>query len=255
VRLDVAIASRGLARSRNQASELIANGQVLVNGKPAQKPSMPVSESDQVEITGESYVARSAGKLAGALTAFGISNFKTCIDAGSSTGGFTQVLLERGAQKVYAIDVGTEQLADELASDPRVVSLEGQDIRQFKPEQHDLDVSDIDLLVADLSFISLRLVVGSFAKLAPRGDLVVLIKPQFELSKRELTSQGLVKSKDSKELAVKAVLSSFEETGFGLLGLIPSEVRGSGGNQEYLLHAKLGVQGRNIETLLARISF
>jgi 23S rRNA (cytidine1920-2'-O)/16S rRNA (cytidine1409-2'-O)-methyltransferase len=251
----VAIASRGLARSRNQASELIANGQVSVNGKPAHKPSMPVSESDQLDITGESYVARSAGKLAGALTAFGISNFKLCIDAGSSTGGFTQILLERGAQKVYAIDVGTEQLADELVSDPRVVSLEGLDIRQFEPELYDLDVSDVNLLVADLSFISLKLVVRSFAKLTPKGDLVVLIKPQFELTKRELTSQGLVKSKAALELAVKGVLSSFEEAGFGLIGLVPSEVRGSSGNQEYLLHAKLGAQGKKVEQLMARIAF
>ena len=251
----MAIASRGLARSRNQASELIANGQVLVNGKTAQKPSMPVSEADQLQVTGESYVARSAAKLTGALASFGISNFKICIDAGSSTGGFTQVLLQRGAERVYAIDVGTEQLAAELVADPRVASLEGLDVREFEPEQHDLDVSDVDLLVADLSFISLKLVVSSFAKLAPNADLVVLIKPQFELSKRELTSQGLVKSKDSQVLAVRGVLSSFAEAGFGLIGLVPSEVRGSSGNQEYLLHAKLGAQGKKVEQLLARIAF
>lgn len=251
----MAIASRGLARSRNQASELIANGQVLVNGKPAQKPSMPVSEADQLQVTGESYVARSATKLTGALASFGISNFRICIDAGSSTGGFTQVLLQRGAERVYAIDVGTEQLAAELVADPRVASLEGLDIREFEPAQHDLDVSDVDLLVADLSFISLKLVVSSFAKLAPNADLVVLIKPQFELSKRELTSQGLVKSKDSQVLAVRGVLSSFAEAGFGLLGLVPSEVRGSSGNQEYLLHAKLGLVGKSVEQLLARIAF
>lgn len=251
----MAIASRGLARSRNQASELIANGQVLVNGKPAQKPSMPVSEADQLQVTGESYVARSATKLTGALASFGISNFRICIDAGSSTGGFTQVLLQRGAERVYAIDVGTEQLAAELVADPRVASLEGLDIREFEPAQHDLDVSDVDLLVADLSFISLKLVVSSFAKLAPNADLVVLIKPQFELSKRALTSQGLVKSKDSQVLAVRGVLSSFAEAGFGLLGLVPSEVRGSSGNQEYLLHAKLGLVGKSVEQLLARIAF
>ncbi|MEK9908137.1 MAG: SAM-dependent methyltransferase, partial [Aquiluna sp.] len=113
----------------------------------------------------------------------------------------------------------------------------------------------LDLFVAELRIISLTRVVRSLARLAPKGDLVGLKKPQFELTKRELTSQGLVKSKAALELAVKGVLSSFEEAGFGLIGLVPSEVRGSSGNQEYLLHAKLGAQGKKVEQLMARIAF
>ena len=254
MRLDVAIAERGLARSRNRAAELIAAGQILLNGHRASKASTKVEPTDQIEVTGVSYVARSAGKLKGALDDFGISGFRICIDAGASTGGFTQLLLERGAERVFAIDVGTGQLSEELTGDSRVVNLENTDIREFRPEQHGLEPTEVDLLVADLSFISLSKVAASFAALVPSGNLVALIKPQFELSRGELTSQGLVRSKDSQRRAIASALEALGAQGFGLLGLVASSVKGSSGNQEFLVHAKLGANGLDSEHLIGRIA-
>lgn len=232
----MALVARGMARSRNQAAALIASGQVLVKGLESPKASSEVSQSTEISVSGDLYVARSAGKLAAALDAFEITVPQLCLDIGASTGGFTQVLLERGAAKVLAVDVGHNQLASELREDSRVVNLEGTNVRELDAAGLGFEPDQIRLTVADLSFISLTLVAEKFLELAPKAEVVALIKPQFELQRSRLNKAGVVAQAADRIEAVTKVVGAFDAIGYGLQHFAPSEVVGSHGNQEYLAH-------------------
>ena len=252
MRLDLALVSRGLARSRNQAASLIEQGLVQVNGELAEKSSQLIEEADRLEVIGEIYVARSAEKLLHALNRFKVSVPDYCLDIGASTGGFTQVLLERGAKRVIALDVGKDQLSAELKTNPRVIDFSGRNIRQVEREQIPRG-DDIGLVVVDLSFISLTLVAHKFLELAPNAQFIVLIKPQFELQKSMLNSQGVVTSPGNREAALRSALSALSDAGLGLLGLCLSPITGTHGNVEYLAHLVKG-EGEDLESLIASAS-
>ena len=204
VRLDVELVTRGLARSRGHARALLDAGQVSVGDVVATKAATPVSPADNIVVReeGPRWVSRAAHKLEGALEAFaplGLSVAgKRCLDVGASTGGFTQVLLHHGAGHVVALDVGHGQLVPELATDPRVTDLPRTTVRGLRPD----DIGGrVDVLVADLSFISLTLVLEAFAAvLSPTGDAVVLVKPQFEMGRSRLGKGGVVRAQGDRGL-------------------------------------------------------
>jgi len=232
-RLDVALVQRGLAPSRERAQEAITAGMVLVNGKPGVKASFKVSEADRLEVTGDpiGYVGRGGLKLEGALDHFGIDPAGlVCLDVGASTGGFTDCLLRRGARLVYALDVGRDQLHPDLRRDPRVVNMEGTDIRTVLnlPEQP-------SLASVDVSFISLTKVLPAVARLvAPAGRIIILIKPQFEVGPGAVGKKGIVRDPRQHRLAIDRVLESAAL--LGLKAAIPMEspVLGTEGNKEFL---------------------
>lgn len=240
-RLDVLLTDLGFAQTRSKAQALIKSGAVYVAGTKAEKPGAVYSEDSTIEIRGEycPYVSRGGLKLEKALRDFGVdpSGF-VCSDSGASTGGFTDCLLQQGAAKVFAIDVGTDQLVDKIRHDPRVVVMEQTNIRYVTPE----DLGEpLDLSVVDVSFISLKLVLPAIkALLKPEsGQVLCLIKPQFEAGKENLGKKGVV-----RDLAVhKQVLDSFIEfthsLGFTILGLTFSPVKGPEGNIEFLGHLTL----------------
>lgn len=238
-RLDVHLVEAGLARSRGQARDLVAGGSVTIDGRVARRPAEPVSETSVVEVASEDarrWVGRAALKLVGALEAF--PEFAAalpgarCVDVGASTGGFTQVLLENGAAHVVAIDVGHDQLAEELRDDPRVEERSGVNVRDVTPE----DVPPSDVLVTDLSFISLRLVAHVLrGLLAEGGQGVLLVKPQFEVGRRNLGKAGVVRSAADRHRAVLEVVEALREAGLAPSGLVASPTPGTTGNREYLL--------------------
>lgn len=241
MRLDLALVDRGLARSRNQAAGLIDAGRVSVGGKTVTKASMDVA--DEVEITVKpdvDLVGRAGFKLLRGLGEFTELNVQgtTCLDVGASTGGFTQVLLRAGAEKVVAVDVGHDQLAEELRVDPRVHNLEGFNARDMTlpqlREATGLSGLTIDLVVADLSFISLEKILPALVATAPTAEMVLLVKPQFEVG-RQGVKAGVVLD-PVKHIAVLERLAQVAfELGFGVRGLIDSGLPGSHGNVEYLL--------------------
>ena len=247
-RLDVYLTVSGLVSSREKAKDRILNGDVKVNGKPVNKPGAPVDESDIVELGGEDmpYVSRGGLKLEKAVREFGIrlEGF-TCVDAGASTGGFTDCMLKEGAAKVYAVDVGTDQLHESLRSDPRVVSLEKTDIRTLSPDTFG---GAVDFLAADLSFISLSKAFPVFLPLLKDGgELVCLIKPQFEAGRDAVGKNGIVKDRKAHRNVLKEVTGLAFGMGFSLTGLTFSPIRGRGGNIEYLLAvSKTGITGPGI---------
>lgn len=205
------------------------------------KPSTPITDDAVVAVDGEGdeWVGRGAAKLLAALAAWGQSGLavagRRCLDAGASTGGFTQVLLSRDARQVYAVDVGHGQLVDALRTDPRVVDLAGTTIRGLDPGVVD---GPVDLLVADLSFISLRLVLPDLAALTrPGGDLVLLVKPQFEVGKGRLGKHGVVTDARERRDALIAVARSAQEVGLAVRDLMTSPIVGGRGNTEYLMWA------------------
>ncbi len=240
MRLDLALVERGLVRSRNQAARLITDGKVSVNNQIAIKSSQEIHDRDQLLVDQDSYVARSAQKLDYALSKFHVEVPKFCLDIGASTGGFTQVLLERGAEKVIALDVGTDQLAPELKQDTRVFEMSGVNIRDFDPLSLPIAAELIQLVVVDLSFISLRLVAKQILSCAPAADFVVLIKPQFELQRRDLNSQGVVTDPARRRVGVEQALLGLSEAGLGPLALTQSPITGGKGNIEYLAHLRAG---------------
>ncbi len=241
VRLDQALVARGLARSRTHAAALIAEGKVTSAGQVLAKPSLQVDEDRPLDVEHDerdTYVSRAGHKLAGALDAFpGITpDGKRCLDAGASTGGFTDVLLRRGAAHVVAVDVGHGQLVQRLREDPRVDVHEGLNVRY-------MSAADIggaaELTVADLSFISLTLVVQPLALCTePGGDLVLMVKPQFEIGKDRLGRTGVVTSERERRLAVEKVARAALDAGLDLCGLAVSPLPGQGGNVEYFLWIK-----------------
>lgn len=238
-RLDVALAARGLATSRTSAARLIADGLVTVDGNPAIKPAMLVSDDSTVVVASvDHYVSRAAHKLSAALDAFALTvDGRTALDVGASTGGFTQVLLERGARRVIALDVGHGQLAPSIRNDERVVVIEGVNARYLTKESlTELTPGEIapDLVVADVSFIPLGLVLPAIVQtVGLDADIVVLIKPQFEVGKGGV-KEGIVRNAGLREDAVAGVLWAAWDLGFGTAGLISSPIAGTAGNREYL---------------------
>ncbi|WP_448720733.1 TlyA family RNA methyltransferase [Microbacterium natoriense] len=244
-RLDAALAARGLARSRSHAATLIADGLVSVDGRPVIKASAPVGDDAELTVAGtDHYVGRAAHKLIAALDGFGIvATDRLALDMGASTGGFTQVLRERGARRVLAVDVGHGQLAASVAADPGVVLVEGYNVRYMTPENLAAATGEDaapDLVVGDLSFISLELVLPAVAAVsAPGSDIVLLVKPQFEVG-RTAVRGGLVTDPATRADAVARTVWSAWDDGLGMLGILPSPILGTHGNTEYLVHLAPG---------------
>jgi len=241
VRLDQLLVERGLAASREKARALVLAGLVVVGEHRAEKPGQGVDPAAEIRLKGEHhpYVSRGGVKLAAALDAFGIDpRGKTCVDVGASTGGFTDCLLQRGARRVYAVDVGYGQLAWKLREDPRVVSRERCNVRHLGREEIP---EAVDLVVADASFISLRLVLPKIRELlGSNGAAVVLVKPQFEVGKGQVGKGGVVRDPALRERAVESVKQEARFLGFEPAGVIESPVQGAKkGNVEYLLFLKL----------------
>lgn len=235
--MDVELTRRGLARSRTDAAALIAGGSVLVNGRTAQKAAQKVLGSDRLELaeTGPRYASRAGHKLAGALEVFSVvgTEGKRCLDAGASTGGFTDVLLRSGAASVVAVDVGHDQLVPQLRDDPRVQVHEGLNIRDITP---DLVGGPVDVVVSDLSFISLRLVMEPLAGMCrPGADLVLMVKPQFEVGRTALPKGGVVREAAQRRTAVVGVVDSAVQGGLEPHGLARSPLPGQDGNVEFFL--------------------
>jgi 23S rRNA (cytidine1920-2'-O)/16S rRNA (cytidine1409-2'-O)-methyltransferase len=234
-RLDVELVRRGLARSREQAAALVADGRVEVKGLVAGKSAALVDPADPVRVVdgGPDYVSRGGHKLAGALAAFpGLETAgKRCLDAGASTGGFTDVLLRAGAAEVVAVDVGYGQLAWSLRTDERVRVLDRQNVRSLTP---DLIGGPADLTVADLSFISLALVLPALTA-CTTTDLVPMVKPQFEVGKERVGPGGVVRDPGLWAEAVTGVASSAAGLGFGVAGVTRSPLPGPAGNVEFFL--------------------
>jgi 23S rRNA (cytidine1920-2'-O)/16S rRNA (cytidine1409-2'-O)-methyltransferase len=237
-RLDVLIVERGLAPSRQRAQAYLLAGQVRVNGVKADKAGAQVSCDARVEIAGEAlrYASRAGLKLEGALEDFSLSPLDcVCMDVGSSTGGFTDCLLQNGARKVFAIDVTIDQLDWKLRRDPRVVTLE-KNARYLEPE--DID-EPAEFVTVDVSFISVSKILSAVVALAaPKADFVVLVKPQFELEKRDVGKGGIVREAALHNKAIDRVTEAAAAAGLEIDGVRPSRVAGAEGNQEFFLHAR-----------------
>lgn len=247
-RLDLELVRRSLARSRSEAQSLIRDGSVSVRGELELRSSARVSPETAIEVdpTAARWVSRGGVKLSAALDSFGVAvEDRRCVDVGASTGGFTEVLLSRGAIEVVALDVGHGQLVPALAADNRVTSLERTNVRDVTPD--DLG-GCFDLLVADLSFISIRTVAGPLATLVCDGaDAVVLVKPQFEVGRRSLGSGGVVRDPETRAAAVRGAMSALAKAGLGAQGVIRSPVSGGDGNVEYLVWAVKRAPARALE--------
>jgi 23S rRNA (cytidine1920-2'-O)/16S rRNA (cytidine1409-2'-O)-methyltransferase len=243
VRLDAELVRRGLARSREQAAELISGGRVAVAGLTAGKPATQVARDVPITVSaasGPGYVSRGGHKLAGALEAFaGITVAgRRCLDAGASTGGFTDVLLRAGAGHVVAVDVGYGQLAWSLRTDPRVTVLERVNVRELRPEQV---APAPGLVVADLSFISLAIPLPTLVRCAATdADFVLLVKPQFEVGKGRVGTGGVVRDPALRAEAVAGVAESAATHGLGVAGITASPLPGPAGNVEYFLWLRQG---------------
>ena len=234
MRLDAALVAQGLARSRGQARDLIDGGRVTVNGRPAAKASLPVGPDDTLAAETDPWVSRAAHKLLGALDASG-TEVAGCraLDAGASTGGFTQVLLARGAEHVTAVDVGHGQLAEPVASDPRVTSHEGLNLRDLTPAHV---AAPVDLVVADVSFISLTLLVAPLRSVARDGAVALLmVKPQCELGRAALDSRGVVADPARVPEAADLVARAAAEAGWREVWRGLSPLPGESGNREVFL--------------------
>jgi 23S rRNA (cytidine1920-2'-O)/16S rRNA (cytidine1409-2'-O)-methyltransferase len=235
-RLDRLLVERGLAESREKAQAMIMAGEVLVGGQKAAKPGHAVDDSAAVEVLARPlYVSRGGLKLAAALPRFGIDpTGKVCVDIGSSTGGFTDALLQAGAARVHAVDVGAGQLAWSLRTDPRVVLHEGINARELAFEEIG---EPADLVVCDVSFISVTLILpAAVPLLRPEGQMVILIKPQFEVGRGQVGKGGIVRDPSLHEAACDRVRQAVEQHGFAT-EIMDSPILGAEGNKEFLLHA------------------
>ena len=237
-RLDVALVDRALVDTRSKAQALIMARRVLVNEEFADKPGAQVSDDDVLRVAEleHPWVGRGGMKLAHALREFAIDvSGKTCADIGASTGGFTDVMLKSGAKRVYAIDVGYGQLDQSLRNDPRVINREKVNARYLTAESFD---EPIEFASIDVSFISLRMILPAVATFL-RGELVALIKPQFEVGKRDIGKGGIVRDEVKRAEAVEGVVAFARETGYEVRAVIESPVKGAEGNVEYLMWAGL----------------
>lgn len=236
-RLDIALVGRGLAGSQKEAQAMILAGEVKVDGVPAQKAGVQIAHDAKIALTRQQkYVSRGGLKLEGALEDFSVSPAgKVCLDIGSSTGGFTDCLLQHGAAKVFAVDVNLAQLAWKLQQDPRVINIE-RNARQ-------LSISDIpdpvSLVVVDVSFISVcKILPPAFACAAPAADFLILVKPQFELRREDVPSGGIVADPRLHQKAITVVDKCAAAAGLLVQKTLPSRVTGAEGNQEFFLHAR-----------------
>jgi 23S rRNA (cytidine1920-2'-O)/16S rRNA (cytidine1409-2'-O)-methyltransferase len=242
-RLDNLLFARGLFSSRQKARSAILAGEVLVNGTKIDKPGIKIDSEVNIELKRKSpYVSRGGEKLAGALKEFDCPvNGKIALDAGASTGGFTDCLLQSGAKKVYSVDVGYGQLAWKLRQDPRVVVIERKNIRYFQKA----DLEDLpDLVTLDLSFISLSKVLEVVDRLlGPRGEVIALIKPQFEAGREKVARGGVIKDSRVHREVIRKVIEKAEEIGFQIRGLTVSPLKGPAGNIEYFIYLTRSQKG------------
>lgn len=248
MRLDRALAERALARSRSHAQDLIQSGVVTVDGRVVTKPSFDVGDVAHVSVTGDAarYVSRAAHKLAGALDICEPRGLDVhgvdALDAGASTGGFTQVLLERGAAHVRAVDVGHDQLAAAVRQDPRVTAVEGLNVRHLTSGD---EGAGVGLVVSDLSFISLELVIPALVDYAAAdADFLLMVKPQFELSRRKLSSKGVVLDPQDRIAAVTQVAAAMEASALVIHEVSRSTLPGPEGNVEYFVWGSGAWQAR-----------
>jgi len=241
LRVDLLLVERGLARSRSQAASLIDAERVLVNGTVCKKPAQVVDDSAELKVLeAVDFVSRAGHKLASALAEFGALEIvgKRCLDVGASTGGFTDVLLRNGAASVLAIDVGHDQMVAELRENSRVTCIEGFNARELSAAtlaENGVSEANFDLIVADLSFISLTLVLQQMLSVGPTADLVLLIKPQFEVGKQSLSARGIVNHHGLRARAIHQVVDEANALGCGIRGLVRSALVGTHGNIEYVL--------------------
>lgn len=243
-RLDVLLVNRNLAESREKAKAIIMSGIVYVDGQKEDKAGTMFEDTVSVEVRGHTlaYVSRGGLKLEKAMTHFGVTlNGKICMDVGASTGGFTDCMLQNGAVKVYSVDVGHGQLAWKLRNDERVVCMEKTNIRYVTPE----DIPDrIQFASIDVSFISLTKVLGPVKELLTEdGQIVCLIKPQFEAGREKVGKKGVVREKSTHLEVIESVIAFAKSIGFGILNLEFSPIKGPEGNIEYLLHIKKQPEG------------
>ncbi len=235
-RLDVSLVERGLVETRTKAQSLIMARRVLVNGAFSDKAGANVADDDAIAIAEleHPWVGRGGMKLAHALRSWDIDvTGKTCADIGASTGGFTDVMLKSGAKRVYAIDVGYGQLDATLRNDPRVINREKVNARHLQASDFD---EPIEFVSIDVSFISLKLILPAVATFL-RGELVALIKPQFEVGKSDVGKGGIVRDDAKRAQAVESVVAFAREIGFDVKGVIESPIKGAEGNVEFLMHA------------------
>lgn len=253
-RLDQLLVQRGLCETRAKAQARILAGDVLVEDRPVTKAGTAVDEAAAIRLRGEAlpFVSRGGLKLAGALDRWGIDPAgRICFDAGASTGGFTDCLLQRGATKVYAVDVGTNQLHWKLRSDPRVVSMEQVNLRTWNPAAIPERCS---LLVADLSFISLRLAIPPvLPSLEPGAEAMLLVKPQFEAGREDVGAGGIVRDPAVHRRVLVETWAFFEGTELHPLDLAESPIKGGEGNTEFLLRLGLDVPAGNLGPALASL--
>jgi 23S rRNA (cytidine1920-2'-O)/16S rRNA (cytidine1409-2'-O)-methyltransferase len=237
-RLDVLLVERGYADSLQKASAMILAGEVQVDGQLAKKAGTPVASNARIDITSrlQKFSSRGGTKLEGALEDFAIDPAGcTCLDIGASNGGFTDCLLQRGASRVYALDVNVEQLDWKLTKDARVIPIK-RNARELRPD--DLP-EPVGLVVIDVSFISVRKVIAPAVEVSkPGADFVILIKPQFELPREDIGPGGIVRDQSLRDQAVQAVRQYVESIAMECLGVRPSRLPGAEGNQEYFLHAR-----------------
>jgi 23S rRNA (cytidine1920-2'-O)/16S rRNA (cytidine1409-2'-O)-methyltransferase len=237
-RLDVLLVERSLANSRQKAQAMILAGEIEVDGKKAEKAGANVAESARIEVHSrfQKYVSRGGFKMEGALEDFQVdAKGRICLDVGSSTGGFTDCLLQHGAVRVYAVDVNTGQLAWKLHEDGRVI--------RIKKNARELTTADVresvDLVVVDVSFISAKKILpGACACARVGADLLILVKPQFELEREDVGKGGIVRDPELHNVAIANVREAAESLGLTILGVAPSRLAGAEGNQEYFLHAR-----------------
>jgi 23S rRNA (cytidine1920-2'-O)/16S rRNA (cytidine1409-2'-O)-methyltransferase len=240
IRLDLLLVERGLAESRQKAQAMVLAGEVAVNGKRVEKPGTSVDDQSLVQVNSrlQKYASRGGLKLEGALQDFTIfAQGKVCLDIGSSTGGFTDCLLQHAAARVYAVDVNKSQLAWKLQQDSRVIAIE-KNARELQAA----DIPEVvDLVVADVSFISVTKVLPPAVLAAkPRSDFLILIKPQFELRREDVGPGGIVRDTVKHNSAIENVTSAAKTLGLIPVGVKPSRLPGAEGNQEYFLHARKG---------------
>lgn len=233
-RLDLELVRRGLARSRSHARAMINAGQILVDGSVVRRAGEQVAASAAIDAPDDRYVSRGAHKLIGALDDLELSVAGRALDAGASTGGFTEVLLARGCQEVFAVDVGSDQLAPALRADPRVRVRERTNLRDLRLD--DVGGSPVDLVVADVSFISLRLLMGPLVSVTrDDGWLLLLVKPQFEVGRELLGRGGVVRAPTHQVQAISSVLNTAGEYGWHAVAAIPSRLPGASGNREFFV--------------------
>lgn len=238
LRLDQLLYKKGITESRQKARALILEGKVIVNGQKIEKPGTLVEETAEITISGETlpYVSRGGLKLESALKEFSVDvKDKVAMDIGTGTGGFTDCLLQHGAKRVYAVDVGYGQLAWKLRTDPRVIPIERTNIRYMPKEKIP---EEIDIATVDVSFISLKLVIPKVLEfLKPRGEIIALIKPQFEVGKDEVDRGGVIKDPEKRKKVVQEIKNFFESLNLKVTGIIQSPIAGQKGNIEYLIYA------------------